>query len=348
MAQLIIRGFLALLLAALAAWPGAAMAEQWQDRQLIRGAYADGRVWLLTYSGDLFSIAEATRRRADEDLGEPVIDICRQDGEIIAVTGERSSRSGWNLHRRSHGTWRFVGRVRQADDHLLAMDCNAGRVTLLTIQRIIELTPQGQRRVDLHFSGDFPYPQVSLTTFGTPDFLYVGINSGEWGGGLRRIDRRSGAMVTIERGECGDGPLSTSCDPVHAITAEPWRPGCIVLAVGLVHFDSSGRLTEVCGETVERFFSKDIPSAYAENDEAATTSAAFFGLVPIGGTLRAVAVDGLYRIGPGGSAEFAPFPTFRTVRGVRLSFDLPDVVLVVTRVNQRASVSLGAPMLIPR
>jgi hypothetical protein len=218
-------------------------------------------------------------------------------------------------------------------------------VTLLTSDRIIEMRPGGPRSVTL--VDDLPHARVNAALLATPRHLYLGLNNGEWGGGLRRIDRASGEVATIERNAtddtCHGGPLNTSCDPVHAIAAEPWRPGCVALAIGLVHFMSHGRLAEVCGDRVESLYSRDLT-----DQDFGGSSVAFFGLVPVGDTLRAVGVDGVYRIGAGGVAERAPLPRFRQIGHVTLSFDLPDVILVVTQVNRHASVSGGAPMIVPR
>jgi hypothetical protein len=342
----------ALVLLAAPVAPAAAQDEA--DRFLSRGAYVDGQLWLLTDDGTLFRIDERTSRRTDEALPDPVRDICRRDGELLAVTGPDGG--DWTLRRRSRGVWRIVGRLsRQDDDGLLAMDCGDGGapVTLLTLRRIVEMRPDGPASVAL--SGALRNPQVAAAVFGTREHLYLGINAGEWGGGLQRIDRSTGAVVTIERNATGDscrgGPINTACDPVHAIAPLPWRPGCVAVAIGLVHFMSHGRLAEVCGDRVESLYSKDLsrdPRDGGAPGETAATQVAFFGLVRSGETLRAAGVDGLYRLGANGLIDFAPYPAFREVRGVSVNFDLPDVVLVVTQINRRASVSGGAPMIVPR
>lgn len=337
---------LALLLAPLSA---AAARDDFRDRQLTRGVFAEGQLWLLTASGDLFRIAERTGRRFDEDLPDPVLDICRRDGEVLAVTGRRWEGGSWALRRHVRGAWRIVGRAARRDDGFLAMDCNAGPVTLLTSGRIVEMRPEGAAAIAL--AGAVPPARVASTLHGTRAHLYVGINSGEWGRGLHRIDRASGAVVAVgddaEGGAC-DGPLDAICGPVHAIVQEPWRPGCLAVAVGLVHFFSSGGLVEVCGDRVEQLYSKPATIGVEAAGEAPRGTVAFFGLARIGDTLRAVGTDGAYRIGARGAVEFARFPPFRRVGGVELSFELPDAVLVVTEVNRRASVSVGAPMIVAR
>jgi hypothetical protein len=175
-----------------------------------------------------------------------------------------------------------------------------------------------------------------------------------WGGGLRRIDRRSGNITVIERNSTGElcgGPLNTSCDPVNGITAEPWKPDCIVAVVGLVYFKPHGRLVEVCGDRVQRLYYKpfgDIRSAVRSKDDEPFSTVAFLGLTREGDTVWAVGIDGIYGIEAGGMAHFVPLPHFKDIGGVSISFELPHFVLVLTNVNQRRSISGAVPLLVPR
>jgi hypothetical protein len=75
---------------------------------------------------------------------------------------------------------------------------------------------------------------------------------------------------------------------------------------------------------------------------------AFFGLIREGETLWAAGIDGIYRADKGGVTLSAPLPTFKKVGGIHVSFALPRLVLVLTSVNQRHSISGSVPMLVPR
>jgi len=184
--------------------------------------------------------------------------------------------------------------------------------------------------------------------------VFVGHNLGEWGGGLIRIDRGTGAVVRIERNDSGDlcgGPLNSECDPVNGIAATLGNPGCVVVAIGLVHFKPHGRLVEVCGEQVRRLYFKpvgtDRNASRRKRDEPFSTIA-FFGLAHSGESLVAVGIDGLYRLHPDGTVTFASLPAFRSVGDIRVSFAVRDVILVFTEVNRRRSISGAVPMLVPR
>jgi hypothetical protein len=187
------------------------------------------------------------------------------------------------------------------------------------------------------------------------DQVYVGVDAGEWGGGLQRIDRRTGKVTVVERnvtGELCGGPLNPACDPVNGIAAEPWRPACVAAAVGLVHFAPHGRIVEVCGAEVNRIYFKPYGSRSPGSDrgrgDEPHETVAFFGLVRSGDELWASGIDGLYRLRGGTVVDITPLPKFRTIGGVGVSFDIPHVVLVVTMINRRHSISGGAPMLVPR
>ena len=68
-------------------------------------------------------------------------------------------------------------------------------------------------------------------------------------------------------------------------------------------------------------------------------SVAFFGLSANGTRLLAAGHNGLYRIDSTGAAEHQRWPRFIQVGGVFLSFALPDVILVMTELNRRASMA---------
>jgi len=75
---------------------------------------------------------------------------------------------------------------------------------------------------------------------------------------------------------------------------------------------------------------------------------AFFGLASVRGQVLAVGLDGLYRLSEDGAALLTPLPEFEKVGNIRVSFALQDVVLLLTEVNERRSISGSVPMLVPR
>jgi hypothetical protein len=321
-----------------------------QGTFLTRAVFAEGRLWVLSDAGYLSSVTDGQDTRVAEVFPEKALDLCIRDGRPLVITGAKDG-SAWTLRERSHEAWSIAAVIETGGDGLLAMDCAASRVTLLTTRRLIDL--DGNRESAVALSGNLVGGLIT-STYGTPDQFFVGFNAGEWGGGLRRIDRRKGNITVVERNSSGElcgGPLNTDCDPVNGIAAEPWNPDCIVAAVGLVHFEPHGRVVEVCGDQVRRLYYKPYgenrPTVGGRNDEPFST-VAFFGLAGEGDILWAVGIDGIYGIGSGGAARIVPLPHFKDVGGISVSFDLPHFVLVLTNVNQRRSISGAVPLLVPR
>jgi hypothetical protein len=91
----------------------------------------------------------------------------------------------------------------------------------------------------------------------------------------------------------------------------------------------------------------DNRSSNRSKDDEPFSTVAFSGLTREGDRLWAVGIDGIYAIGPGGTA-LIPLPHFKDTGGMAVSFDLPHFVLVLTNVNQRRSISEAVPLLVPR
>jgi hypothetical protein len=222
---------------------------------------------------------------------------------------------------------------------------------LLTRTRLIDLDTNGVHMAQL--SESLPHSAL-VAVYDSGDFVLLGLDLGEWGGGLRRIDRATGHVTTIDsRGEklCG-GPLNGDCDPVRGIAPEPGKPGCFVLTIGLEHMMSHGRLAELCGDHVRALYVKPYTIEVAPRTDAADAdwdhSVAFYGLAESSAGLWAAGEDGLYRIGPGDAIAFSKLPRFDTVGGVRLSFAVPGLVLVSTDIDARVSRGGDALLLVSR
>jgi hypothetical protein len=325
------------------------------DDMISRAVFAGGRLYLLSENGSLSSLAEGDRARARLDPGEPVLDICVEGGALLVLTGQRNDGARWTLRRWQGGQWQGVRSVDRAGDLMVALSCTAEAMILLTNRRLIDMRGGDDRGVDLR--GGPIRTLVNAVVHATPDAVFVGINAGEWGGGLKRIDRRTGRIDTIERNATGglcDGPLNTQCDPVQGIVTMPWRPECVAAAIGLIHMMAHGRIASVCPSGVEQLYAAaaDIDPENARSAEDASRgrygSVAFFGIAAVDGALVAAGHNGLYRIGAIGQASHRRWPRFVDVDGVLVTFAEPGFVLVLTGINGRASLSGAVPMLVAR
>ena len=323
------------------------------DEQMIsRAVFAADRLWLLTDAGSLSSLAEGERSRTRHPFDEPVLDMCRQGNTPVALTGLRNDGRSWTLRQWSNGEWRPLRTVMRRDDSVVALSCDGDGASLLTTKRLIR---PGGEALDLH--GELGQMSLSTAMLARPEAFFAGLNAGEWGGGLRRIDARTGQVTIVEKNATGDlcdGPLNTSCDPVNGLATIPWRPDCVAAAIGLIHFMAHGRIAAVCPSGIEQLFVAtdgiDPEDRRAVEQAAAGGygAVAFFGLTATTDALLAVGHNGIYRIDATGRGSHEPWPRFAEIDGILVSFARPDVILVLTQLNGRASISGSTPILVLR
>jgi hypothetical protein len=191
-------------------------------------------------------------------------------------------------------------------------------------------------------------------TAGTPlagDSVYLGFNNGEWGGGLQRVELRTGVVTNVERRDTKElcaGPLNSACDPVTGVIPDPRNKDCILAAVGLVHMFSHGRILRVCGKDASLIFEKTHTLDVLNGHELKVTEA-FFGLtLATDGGFWAITSEKLYHFGADGTEkEECALPELKPVSGIYLSRELPGVIVVRTDTNWAVSVSGYTPILIP-
>jgi hypothetical protein len=344
-----------LLVVALVTLPGDGQGveprRQGQENFISRAVFAAGRLWLLTDAGDLSRITPGDTKRVPEPLPEPAVDLCVADGLPGVLTCPRDACKSVTFRRWVGGKWTTEAPVPLEGDRLVALACSPEGHTILTDNRLIETAGSKVSSRQLSFSGRRPRLSLVTSLHVTADHVFVGMDAGEWGGGLLRIDRETGATLRIEKNDSHDlcgGPLNSDCDPVNAIATEPWKPGCVAAAVGLVHFSPTGRIVEICGDDVRARYVKAFGPPRKDQKPWHGATVAFFGLARVGGALLAAGIDGVYRFDGSGEPRYAPLPKFDAIGGVGVSFGVPNAVLVLTAINSRRSVSGNVPLLVSR
>jgi hypothetical protein len=346
--------FVGIFLAVLIAIPGRSAAPDptpsGQASFLIGALVADGFLWILSDGGTLSRVSLDDRKISKETTLDPVLGMCGVDGDVEIVSSKPNDPK-WVLSRRQAAAWTVKATVETGGDRFMGMACAPAAVTILTQRRLIRISASRQDVVTL--SKALSSNGVA-SVYTTAADVFVGLDAGEWGGGLDRIDRHTGVVTVLQDNASGaicGGPLNPACDPVNAITADPWAPGCVVAAIGLVHFAPHGRIIEVCSDRIKRLYFKPYDWGAQRNrtigDEPFST-VAFYGVSAGDNVLTAVGIDGLYRIHRDGTAESVPLPHFDDVGGVYVSRNLPGFILVLTDVNRRRSISGSAPMLVSR
>ncbi len=312
-----------------------------QETFLKRGVSAEGKVWLLSDAGQLFSIEQGKNARTLESPPVPIGDICRRDGQVIAAG---ATDGKWRIFRHDD-TWAEVATgALEKDERLSALLCTGDTITLLTSHRVLAT---GADTRSIRLNGEVQTGQSAV--YATPSRIYLGANWGEWSGMLQTIDRVTGKVSPTWRAETS---LCTAilCGNVTGISALPWRADCVAVTTGLIHFEPHGRVWQVCPhETPERlYFTAYDPKDKLEANGEPFSTVAFYGVIPEGDALLVVGMDGLYHLNKDGQATYEALPEFETIGGFKISFANPNVILVLTDINSRRSVGGSVPMLIER
>jgi len=327
--------------------------------EIVNGAYHNEVLYLLDDSGTMQVWSEAGRTGRPFEAPGSVLSFCLMDENLWAATEDKRGRSVllWSRQllsqsRPNRGAWLRVGSfTRNGGNEALVLDCSGIEPILVAGNRVI--MPVSGRVVEL--TGNMsPHPAFVVSQV-KDGMLWLGFNSGEWGGGLYRVRLSDG---TVDRpshidsaSPCG-GRLNPDCDPVTGLAPDPADPKCMLATIGLVHMMSRGSVVQVCGNDVSVIYAKPytldpnwrwVGKVYEDN----LGSVAFHSLAPArtGGRAFAVASDGVYRFVGLTEPNFAPF--LRQRIGA-IDWSDPDYVLVRTQMNQRHSLSGGSYLLIPR
>jgi hypothetical protein len=192
--------------------------------------------------------------------------------------------------------------------------------------------------------------QVTAATPVSGGSVYVGINIGEWGGGLQQVDLKTGAVTNVERRDTRElcaGPLNSECDPVTGLIADPQRKECILASVGLVHMGfSEGRILRVCDSRV--YLVAEVVMRTPGLPRLKQTEA-FYGLVRAAdGGFWGITWRALYRFGANGEKEKEyKLPELEAVSGLYLSRKIPGAIVLRTDVNWAVSTSGYTPLVVP-
>lgn len=327
--------------------------------RIAEGVVLDGRLWLRgtlgknslgDRSGGLVSFGTADQSR--QVHFEKGVIALGKDGHDLWVLRQSSS----NQRRFIVSVWRNrsfedVGDFKSSDrDVPLALLNNSGIITVLT-EETIRVFSTGRGWSSVPLKGKLRLGvQMAIASPAGGGSAYLGINKGEWGGGLQKVDLQTGEITNIERrdgkGLC-DGPLNSDCDPVTGVIPDPQTKECVLASIGLVHlFTSKGRILRVCGEKVTVISEKAVITEKGDNQKM---TEAFFGLAPAADRgYWAITWRALYRFDADGNQKGDyPLPKLRPVSGIYLSNELPGAVVVRTDVNWSVSTSGYTPLVIP-
>lgn len=303
----------------------AAEAQNWRDDDLggaVRGGAATTEhLWLLGESGVVVRFDRSSGERVV--AAGNVVDLLAEDGRLWALS---------TINKHAFG----LRDLRSPDVEPARIGMNGAPISLfrtvdgvgvLTTDMVLVPAEDGWRRqwlpATLH-----PRGTVAANGHGS---VYLGVNRGEWGGGLRRIDAATGAIAFVtERGEdlCG-GVFNPECSPVVGVFPDPGDPACVIAGSGLAHLGlSHGLVARVCGDAITPLFSAPMPESEGLFPLPGQDWP-FHSLVETSGGWLAVS-DGRYFRSRDGRVEEAPLPELAEWSGLRISGPVDGVIFVMS------------------
>jgi len=255
------------------------------------------------------------------------------------------SRGGW-----SDSSWQRYA----IDERPLALALDSSRPVILGPKNLYLGQSRGDPLAVRSLSQAIePWGQFVTAVTGD-DTMYVGINRGEWGGGLLRIRLSTGLVTAVDKRQDTDlcsGPMNSQCDPVTGLVPDLKRPGCVFASVGLSHMMWHGRVLRVCGDRVETVFEAELMpvgerirrifSSHARSFPPETEPV--FALAPVADGFWAVTPRALYHWRQG-TVDRTPFPSLKQVQGLAISKAVPGLVISTTDANAAVSLSGVTPL----
>jgi hypothetical protein len=299
-------------------------AAQWRDpdlgRSIRKGFASSDAIWLLGESGQVV--------RFDRRSGERIV-LAGSVGDILP-DGKRlwalayNEEQGETLRdlRAEEPAPLEVNGIGQPIGLFLAGADRPGILTTRTVLLPSEDRDWTETRLVAVLDG------ANVTTSDGDGGVYIGLNLGEWGGGLRRVDAVTGniAFVTQSSEELCGGLINPECDPVVGAFPDPDHSGCILTGVGLAHmFTRKGAVLRVCGSEITPVFSAPIPRV--EGGFNVPGDWPLYSLVQTRDGWIAISEERYFQMQSDEVIEL-PLPSLRDWSGLRLG-EAPDGTLFV-------------------
>src|SRR5436190_17433724 len=202
-------GFIAVVCTCLAPLPSASQRPAGGDpvigERIAKGVAFGARLWLLgtmptprDISGGLVSFGLADNTRLVHFEGG-VLDIAKSNHNLW-ILRKGSAESRFVVALWTGSSFQDLGELQlSTQDVPLALLEHAGAPAVLSQKTVHYLASDKNCRV-VELSGKLRSGvQVSVASPQAGDSIYVGFDRGEWGGGLQRVDLKTGGVTDIER-----------------------------------------------------------------------------------------------------------------------------------------------------
>jgi hypothetical protein len=293
------------------------------DDRAIEAIGCGGLSWIRTRSGELGTV---------DQLGHvgrmpvsSVKDVHRSShGELLILRG----RSGDNESSSSVTVARYDGTgfidlpaITLADDEVpLGIVDDDGVPVVITDARLLVLQEtRSIRRLNPPLGEEVRRGGAMAAVPTRGGTVYVGLNRGEFGGGVQAIEMSSGRVSQVRlESTASDGTTRSEAvaDTVTAMVADPSAGDCVVVSAGLEHLGGSwGRVSRICAASMRVVLQREI----------GPWTMPFYGLAADDSGVWAVSTDHVFRIGLPGPVQ-EPLRLQPNANGIyRLS---PDVIVI--------------------
>jgi hypothetical protein len=206
----------------------------------------DGLIWLRGERGALASLDVKHATLAHHFISDVVVDLLRTEHAELWVLTYDPGSDDVRVWERTPVGWTPLVQVGAPVEGVLALSEVDRRPLLISPRALYAADEQGLVR---HRALARPIERALAytATIASDGMLWVGVDGGEIGGSLLRIDPGTGAVrranLADATGGCMSGP---SCTHVSALFPDPDDPNCVLASIGSPH----GRLTRVCGQTL--------------------------------------------------------------------------------------------------
>jgi hypothetical protein len=323
-----------------------------KQSSFIQATYLNHTLFTLDDEGKMQAWQEGAKEGAAITAPQDIRNFCAIGDKLFLIAANQKSKS-ITLWSGMPTAWTRVTQFQQSKkSYFRALDCS-GKEPLLLRSDAIQF-PLSGRTIAINSKQEVP--GGFATTLQYNGYLYVGLNAGEWGGGLQRYPLTGGAVQAIDGSDseelCG-GILNTSCDPVTGLAPDPKQPDCILATIGLVHFRPRGSIARICGGKPAIAYAKPYTLETGwrfdpEKIEKSFSSVAFYSLNSSKRSTWAIGSDGIYNFGDDAVPAFKPFPRVYRLPSNGIDWSNPEFVLLITNKNQRHSISGNSLIMVPR
>jgi hypothetical protein len=336
-------------------------------------AFHSNYLWTLGQYGVLLRADLAKKKVEPFDYALFVADIyINEKNEFYLLTAEKADAPDWKILKKSGDDWLEVATLRidqqkkeksEPGREIIGLAEYQNRFLVLAENEVYWQKKDGEwQTVKLQNKGSLGLQ----TPFAVTDdgFIYVGLNHGEFGGGLWQISLKDGGIKSIEKKTAGKicfRPLDAACDPITSVVRDIENPNAVLAGIALSHFSQQGRVVKVSGENVSVVFNKIykfdqktdkvIPGNPCDGKNESDNlesweSEGVFGMQSDGKSVWLVTGRAIYKLA-GGSVESCAELSgkFEDVDGLGISQAVAGIVLVGTDINWAKSLSGTTPLI---